>query len=40
MQGGFADYVVVDESQVYPVSDDLPFTTAAFAEPLAVAARG
>ena len=36
MQGGFADYVVVDEGQVYPVSDDLPFTTAAFAEPLAV----
>ena len=36
MQGGFADYVVVDESQIYPVRDDLPFTTAAFAEPLAV----
>jgi L-idonate 5-dehydrogenase len=37
MQGGFADYVLVDESQCYPVSADLPFTTAAFAEPLAVA---
>ena len=37
MQGGFADYVLVDESQCYPVSPDLPFTTAAFAEPLAVA---
>jgi hypothetical protein len=37
MPGGFADYVLVDESQCYPVSPDLPFTTAAFAEPLAVA---
>jgi L-idonate 5-dehydrogenase len=37
MQGGFADYVLVDESQCHPVSPDLPFTTAAFAEPLAVA---
>ena len=37
MQGGFADYVLVDESQCYPVSPDLSFTTAAFAEPLAVA---
>jgi L-idonate 5-dehydrogenase len=37
MQGGFADYVLVDESQCYPVSLGLPFTTAAFAEPLAVA---
>jgi L-idonate 5-dehydrogenase len=37
MQGGFADYVVVDESQCYPVSQDLPFGIAAFAEPLAVA---
>ncbi len=37
MQGGFAEYVAVDESQAYPVSDALPFTTAAFAEPLAVA---
>jgi L-idonate 5-dehydrogenase len=37
MQGGFADYVLIDESQCYPVSADLPFATAAFAEPLAVA---
>lgn len=37
MQGGFAEYVAIDESQAYPVSDALPFTTAAFAEPLAVA---
>lgn len=37
MQGGFAEYVAVDESQAYPVSDALPFATAAFAEPLAVA---
>jgi L-idonate 5-dehydrogenase len=36
MQGGFCDEVVVDESQCHPVSSDLPFTTAAFAEPLAV----
>jgi L-idonate 5-dehydrogenase len=36
MQGAFAEYVVVDESQIYPVSSGLPFTTAAFAEPLAV----
>jgi L-idonate 5-dehydrogenase len=37
MQGGFADYVLVDESQCHAVSPDLPFATAAFAEPLAVA---
>jgi L-idonate 5-dehydrogenase len=37
MQGGFADYVLVDESQCHPVSPALPFATAAFAEPLAVA---
>jgi L-idonate 5-dehydrogenase len=37
MQGGFADYVLVEESQCHPVSPDLPFTTSAFAEPLAVA---
>jgi L-idonate 5-dehydrogenase len=37
MQGGFADYVLVDESQCHKVSPDLPFTTTAFAEPLAVA---
>jgi len=37
MQGGFADYVTVEESQCHPVSDDLSFGMAAFAEPLAVA---
>jgi L-idonate 5-dehydrogenase len=37
MQGGLADYVVVDESQCYPVAEGLPFGIAAFAEPLAVA---
>ncbi len=37
MQGGFADYVLVEETQCYPVSQDLPFGIAAFAEPLAVA---
>jgi L-idonate 5-dehydrogenase len=37
MQGGFADYVVTDESQCYPVREELPFGIAAFAEPLAVA---
>ena len=36
MQGGFSEYVVVDEGQCYPVSQSLPFSTAAFAEPLAV----
>src|SRR4051794_20940500 len=36
MQGGFAEYVMADESQIYPVSNGLPFTTAAVAEPLAV----
>jgi L-idonate 5-dehydrogenase len=37
MQGGFSDFVVVNESQCHAVSPELPFTTAAFAEPLAVA---
>lgn len=37
MQGGFVDYVLVEESQCYPVSRELPFGIAAFAEPLAVA---
>jgi L-idonate 5-dehydrogenase len=37
MQGGFSDFVVVDEGQCHAVSPELPFTTAAFAEPLAVA---
>lgn len=37
MQGGFCEYTMVDETQCYPVSVDLPFTTIAFAEPLAVA---
>jgi L-idonate 5-dehydrogenase len=37
MQGGFAEFVVADEGQCFPVPADLPFTTAAFAEPLSVA---
>ncbi len=36
MQGGFVDFLLVHESQCHPVSPDLPFTIAAFAEPLAV----
>jgi L-idonate 5-dehydrogenase len=36
MQGGFSDFTLVDETQCHPVSPGLPFTTAAFAEPLAV----
>jgi L-idonate 5-dehydrogenase len=37
MQGGFAEFVVAEEGQCFPVPADLPFTTAAFAEPLSVA---
>jgi L-idonate 5-dehydrogenase len=36
MQGGFADLLIVRESQCHKVSPGLPFTIAAFAEPLAV----
>jgi len=36
MQGGFSDFLLVHESQCHPVSPKLPFTIAAFAEPLAV----
>jgi L-idonate 5-dehydrogenase len=37
MQGGFAEYATVAETQCFPVSDDLPFAEMAFAEPLSVA---
>jgi len=37
MQGGFRECVAVAESQCFAVPPGLPFTTAAFAEPLAVA---
>jgi L-idonate 5-dehydrogenase len=37
MQGGFAEYIAIDETQCHKISDGLAFTTAAFAEPLSVA---
>ena len=37
MQGGFCEYVVVDQSQCHLVSKELDLTLAAFAEPLSVA---
>lgn len=37
IQGGFREVFVVEEANALPVKRDLPFTTAAFAEPLAVA---
>jgi L-idonate 5-dehydrogenase len=37
IQGGFREMFVVEEANALPVSRDLPFTTAAFAEPLSVA---
>src|SRR5262249_24427848 len=37
MQGGFAEFVAAEETQCFPVPADLPYTTAAFAEPLSVA---
>ncbi len=36
MQGGFADVFLAQQSQCIPISDHLPFTVAACAEPLAV----
>lgn len=37
IQGGFREVFVVEEANALPVRKDLPFTTAAFAEPLSVA---
>jgi L-idonate 5-dehydrogenase len=37
IQGGFREVFVVEEANALPVRRDLPFTTAAFAEPLSVA---
>jgi L-idonate 5-dehydrogenase len=37
IQGGFREVFMVDEANAVPVRRDLPFTTAAFAEPLSVA---
>jgi len=37
MQGGFAEFTTVAETQCFPVADDLPFAEMAFAEPLSVA---
>jgi L-idonate 5-dehydrogenase len=37
MQGGFCEFVTVDESQCHKISTDLDFSLIAFAEPLSVA---
>lgn len=37
MQGGFCEFVSVDESQCHRISADIPFSLIAFAEPLSVA---
>jgi L-idonate 5-dehydrogenase len=37
IQGGFREVFIVDEHNALPVAPSLPFTTAAFAEPLSVA---
>ncbi|MBM3522505.1 MAG: L-idonate 5-dehydrogenase [Alphaproteobacteria bacterium] len=37
IQGGFREVFVVEEANALPVARELPFTTAAFAEPLSVA---
>jgi len=38
--GGFAEYVVVNQDKVFPISDDLSFEDASFAEPTACAVHG
>ena len=38
--GGFAEYVVVNQEKVFPISDSLSFEEAAFAEPTACAVHG
>lgn len=40
VNGGFSEYCVVPSSQVYKVSDDIPFSIAAMAEPLACCLHG
>jgi len=37
LPGAYAEYTVVPETNVYPIPDTLPFSTAALTEPLAVA---
>lgn len=39
IDGGFQDYIVVDEKRLYPYSDDISFVQAALAEPFSVAAN-
>ena len=38
--GGFAEYVTVNESKLFHISDSMSFDTAAFAEPVACAVHG
>ena len=38
--GGFAEYVLVEEEQVYPLDDDISFEEGALAEPAACAVHG
>ncbi|HNU93244.1 MAG TPA: zinc-binding alcohol dehydrogenase family protein [Bacillota bacterium] len=39
VNGGFADYVAVNEEQVFVIPDSIPFWIAAFAEPLSIGAQ-
>lgn len=39
MDGGFQDYIVVEESHLYPIGKEIPFTTAALGEPFSIAAN-
>ncbi|MFM7756593.1 MAG: alcohol dehydrogenase catalytic domain-containing protein, partial [Actinomycetota bacterium] len=40
LDGGFAEEVLVDADEVYPLAPDLPATSAALVEPIAVAVHG
>ncbi|MFM7125611.1 MAG: zinc-binding dehydrogenase [Actinomycetota bacterium] len=40
VDGGFAEEVLVDADEVYPLAPDLPATSAALVEPIAVAVHG
>ena len=39
MDGGFQDYIVVEESHLYPFEEDVSFEAAALAEPFSIAAN-
>lgn len=39
VNGGFADYLAVNEDQVFVIPDSMPFRVAAFAEPLSIGAQ-